>query len=503
MAGYFSESGLYWRPLGGNNIDQISGHCYQYTDVKSLKSGLKATTIVVDLGKFDNHQALGIKNSVAAVPDIRELLQTPFLDPKAIFLTHSHPDHLNGIVHYLKAGYALPPLFGGRYTMMILNELYDEFDVAQDERPEFNIINDGDTLKCGSFKIEVLASSHTCFDSFGLIITAHNGTCIYHTGDMKIDNSTYFRRPTNLKRLQQLAGTINFVVSDFCGIVHDGMAVREVDTFKKLSEIIKKSRKDKIFIPVYPTHAEMYLIAFLAALKQKKDVIFYGDKDFYSYLAQIKNYGLDFAKLARNRIKVFVGIPANIKELKGKFAVIGTFNDIGSKFGERSSDTLGIITSGTFFNPLRGQFNARNIHFVDTKDFPVLQGYGHGFLGDYEKLSQILHQPLFIPTHCPIYVIDSFRELSQYVGIRVAEPTAQNNHLYKLSAKTFVQTKASPAAWLVVNYVNNHASFTEVWQKPTSGMGFLKRTFSARRCRNQFKILLHQRQNQDKKDANR
>ena len=79
MAGYFTESGLYWRPLGGNNIDQISGHCYQYTDVRNLKFGLAATTIVVDLGKFDNHQALGIRNSAAAVPDIRELLHQKYL----------------------------------------------------------------------------------------------------------------------------------------------------------------------------------------------------------------------------------------------------------------------------------------------------------------------------------------------------------------------------------------------------------------------------------------
>lgn len=51
------EYGLYWQPLGGNNIDQISGHSYRYTDVTADGR----TTIIVDLGKFDNHQALGIK----------------------------------------------------------------------------------------------------------------------------------------------------------------------------------------------------------------------------------------------------------------------------------------------------------------------------------------------------------------------------------------------------------------------------------------------------------
>ena len=107
MSEYLKNEGLYWRPFGGNNIDQVSGHCYQYTDVIFQKSGPQATTIVVDLGKFDNHQALGVKNSAAAVPDIRKLLNDLENAPKAIFITHSHPDHLNGIVHYLKAGYRL------------------------------------------------------------------------------------------------------------------------------------------------------------------------------------------------------------------------------------------------------------------------------------------------------------------------------------------------------------------------------------------------------------
>ncbi len=51
-------------------------------------------------------------------------------------------------------------------------------------------------------------------------------------------------------------------------------------TFKKLVELIKKSRKKKIFIPVYPTHPEMYIMAFLAALKLRKNVIFTATRIF-------------------------------------------------------------------------------------------------------------------------------------------------------------------------------------------------------------------------------
>ena len=493
MTEYWKQCGFYWRPLGGNNIDQISGHCYQYTDIRESGGKSEATTIIVDLGKFDNHQALGIKNSAAAVPDIREILHSRELNLKALFITHSHPDHLNGIIHYLKAGYALPPLFGGKYTRMILEELYDEFDVPSAARPEFIQIDDGSVWEIGSLKIEVLSSSHTCFDSYGLILFSRDGT-LYHTGDMKIDGSTYFRKPTNIKRLKELSGQIGCVVADFCGITEDGFAYREADTYKKLVSIIKKSGKKKIFIPVYPTHAEMYIIPFLAALKAGKNVVFYGDKDFFGYLKLIIDYGISFEKLAGKRIRVLFGPREELHSLNGNFAVIGTFNDIGNYFDATPQNSLGIVTARTFFNPLRGQFNSRNIPFVDVKNVPVLQGYGHGFLGDYEYLNTLLKQPLFIPTHCPRFIVDSFRELAEYIGMEIIRPTPQNNNLFKICGKQCSLVKTVPATWLVVDYGNGDAHFTEVWQKPTSGEGFLKRTFSARRCKNKFKMLLHKRQ---------
>lgn len=494
MAEYWNSIGLFWRPLGGNNIDQISGHCYQYTDViEDDKENLARTSIIVDIGKFDNHQALGVKNSVAAVPDIRDLLNNRILALKAIFITHSHPDHLNGIVHYLKAGYVLPCLYGGKYTRMILEELYEEFKITANRRPKFIEIKDGSLLEIGSLQIEVLSSSHTCFDSFGLIIKSKEAT-VYHTGDMKIDASTYFRKPTNLKRIKQLASEIDCVVADFYGITEDGFAVKEVTTFKKLVHLIKRCRKPKVFIPVYPTHPEMYIMAFLAALKLRKNVVFYGSKDFYSYLKLIVEYGVSFDKMAGKRIKVFYKPKEEIAELKD-YVVIGTYNNLDKYFEENAENSFAIITAATYFNPLKGQLNSHNIKFVSVDNIPELQGYGHGFLGDYEYLNSLLQNPTFIPTHCPLFVTDNFRELADFIGIKLIEQTPQNNDTYQIKGKQCLLVNSSPATWLVVNYDDDYAYFKEVWQKPTSGEGFLKRTISARRCYNKFKMFLHQRKN--------
>ncbi len=494
MSEYWKKAGFYWQALGGNNIDQISGHCYQYTDIiYNQAQQLVSTTIIIDIGKFDNYQALGVTHACAAVPDVRNLFTHEKVTAEAIFLTHSHPDHMNGIPHYLKAGYKLPPIYGGKYTKMILEDLLQQFGIDPELWPEYHIISDGDIINIGSLKIETVASSHTCFDSFGFIIFSEH-TTIYHTGDMKLDASTYFRKPTNIKRIKSLSEQIDCVVADFYGIYDDGFAVREVDTFKQLVKIIKQSKKDKIFLPVYPTHPEMYIIAFLAALKLKKNVVFFGNPDFYSYLKRIIDYGISFTDMAKNRIKViYTHNRDEIATLDNNYVVIGTYNHVSLAFDTTPQNSFGIITAKTFFNPLKGQFNAHNIKFVSVDDYPVLQGFGHGFLGDYEYLNSILSQPTFIPTHCPIFVINNFRELADFIKMSLIAQTPNNNEVYQIDKKNCTLVQKNASNWLAVSYNAGYAYFTEIPQKPTSGEGFLKRTISERRCLNRFKMYLHKR----------
>ncbi len=489
MNGFMQDTGLYWRPLGGNNIDQISGHCYQYTCVRQCQNKIKKSTIVVDLGKFDNHPALGVKNSVAAVPDIRALLEDKSFNFKALFLTHSHPDHLNGIIHYIRAGYKLPTLYGGKYTRLILQDLYQRYDIGKTQQPTFVEIADGEKFKFGDIEIEPVNASHTCFDCFGFIIS-DGQTTIYHSGDLKTDQSTYFRKPTNLKKLKQYAEKINFVVADFCGIVNDGIAWKEKDVLKKLVEVIRKSRKRKIFLPVYPTHTEMYILAFLAALKLRKNIVFYGNDDFYTYLEIIKKRGIDFEKIAGNRIKIVEGLPNDLAALNNNFVVIGSFNDIGEWFDASPKDSFALITARTYFNPLKGQMNVRNIKFITLKDYPILQGAGHAFLGDWEIIHNILPHAIFIPKHCPCYVAESFRPLAKFLNFEMIKPTPKNNDLFKLCGNQYELISTSPAVWLVAK---DDCSFTEVWQKPTSGTGILKRTFSRRKTDENFKIMMCKR----------
>lgn len=491
MSYELDDIGLYWHPLGGNNIDQISGHCYHYMNVSKDKNGKKTkTSIIIDIGKYDNHRAFGIENSAAAVPDIRFLLQNNENRAEAILITHSHPDHLNGIVHYIKAGYKLPPLYSGSYTFIILKGLFEYFNVKQCDYPQFNVIKDGDTLTIGNIEIEVLASSHTCFDSLGFIIKT-DSTTLYHSGDMKIDNSTYFRKPTNIKRLKELASSIDIVMADFCQVYKSGFTPREVDTFKRIVKSIKKSGKKKIFIPVYPTHPEMYIVAFLAALKVKKNVVFCGSKDFYSYLDLITQYKISFEKIANGHINILYKPSEEICYLDDNYVVIGDFNELDPIFEATSKNSYAIITSKVFFNPIRKILKEKNIQYIDVTTAPELQGYGHGFLEDYKYLNKILKYPTFIPSHCPRFVIDNFRELAKVLKIKIIDETPMNNEIYKINKGKCELIRKKPAIWLVVVYNGDKAYYTTILQTPTAGKGDIRSTISERRSKKHIKACIY------------
>ena len=84
-------------------------------------------------------------------------------------------------------------------------------------------------------------------------------------------------------------------------------------------------------------------------------------------------------------------------------------------------------------------------------------------------------------------------DLAKISKIKLASPTPQNNHIYKLEKKHFKEISTQPAVWLVASSHGESICFSEMWQKPTSGTGFLKRTLSKRRCQAKFREMCHKR----------
>ena len=200
--------------------------------------------------------------------------------------------------------------------------------------------------------------------------------------------------------------------------------------------------------------------------------------------------------MAKGRIKViYTHDREEIATLDNNYVVIGTYNHVSNAFDASRYNCFGIITAKTFFNPLKGQLNAHNIQFISVDEVPELQGFGHGFWGDMEYLHLLVPWAKFFPTHTPQFVINNVRELAAFSHMDIIAPTPQNNQIWRLQKNSCELVSSMPAKWLIALENGENYHFTEVFQKATSGLGFLKRTISNRRCLRRFKMYLHLRKN--------
>ena len=134
--------------------------------------------IVIDCGMaFPEDEMLGID---IVIPDVTYLIKNKER-VRGLFLTHGHEDHIGAIPYVLKK--INMPVFGTRLTIgLVANKLLEHKldDVS------LNVVNQGENVKAGCFKVNFIRTNHSIPDSVGFAIETPMGTVV-HTGDFKID----------------------------------------------------------------------------------------------------------------------------------------------------------------------------------------------------------------------------------------------------------------------------------------------------------------------------
>ena len=154
--------------------------------------------LIVDTGlMFPENDMLGIDY---IIPDFQYLMdKTDWV--KGIVITHGHEDHTGAINHVLD--HINAPIYSTPLTRGLLEVKLSRGGLLS--KAQLKTVHAGDTVRIGSFQVELFHVCHSIPDGVGLGITTPEGL-IVHTGDYKFDHTPIDNWPTDYAKLAELAG---------------------------------------------------------------------------------------------------------------------------------------------------------------------------------------------------------------------------------------------------------------------------------------------------------
>lgn len=187
--------------------------------------------MVVDCGmSFPEDEMLGID---IVIPDITYLIKNQDRI-KGICLTHGHEDHIGSLPYVLKK--IKVPIFGTRLTLGLLENKLLEHKI---EDAELNVIQAGQTINLGCFKVTFIRNNHSIPDAVSMAIDTPIGMVV-HTGDFKIDYTPINEEVMDLGKFAELGRKgVLLAMSDSTNVERAGFTESEKTIGHKFMEIFK------------------------------------------------------------------------------------------------------------------------------------------------------------------------------------------------------------------------------------------------------------------------
>lgn len=151
--------------------------------VSVLSSGSRGNSVLINTSNTKILIDLGVTKTY-----IEENLKELNVDPneiKAILITHTHVDHIQGLKVFLKKYH--PKLYVNEIILSLLREYLGDFDYVLYKEKEF-LIDD--------IKVNVIKTSHDVKGSVGFILESENKSLVYIT-DTGYINNKYFDKLYN------------------------------------------------------------------------------------------------------------------------------------------------------------------------------------------------------------------------------------------------------------------------------------------------------------------
>ncbi|MDR0678208.1 MAG: ribonuclease J, partial [Holosporaceae bacterium] len=207
-------------PFGGCSEIGMNFYAYIYND----------QWILVDMGMgFDGNLGREL-----VIPSSEELVKNKS-KIKALFITHSHEDHI-GAIPYLWPMIECP-IYARPFASEMIKDKLSPFNLDK-VVPIINV-SLRKKIEIGNFIVEFIQVAHSTPESSALAITTPEGI-VLHSGDWRIDDDPVFGSKTDEKKLMDYGNKgILTLVCDSTNVFKDQEYGAEKDVRKNLIDLVK------------------------------------------------------------------------------------------------------------------------------------------------------------------------------------------------------------------------------------------------------------------------
>ncbi len=246
-------------PLGG--LEQIGMNITAFE--------CEDTIIVVDCGlAFPSDDMLGID---LVIPDVT-YLEDNIDKVKAFVITHGHEDHIGSLPYILQR--VNVPVYGTKLTIGLIENKLKEHDMM--DITTRNVVECGDTIELGCFKIEYIRTNHSIADAAALAIFTPAGT-IVHTGDFKIDYTPVFGDSADLVRFAELGKEgVLALLCDSTNAIRPGFTPSEQTVGRTFDAIFAENRHNRIIVATFASNVDRVQQIITTAEKYGRKVVIEG-----------------------------------------------------------------------------------------------------------------------------------------------------------------------------------------------------------------------------------
>ncbi|GHT92320.1 MBL fold hydrolase [Alphaproteobacteria bacterium] len=188
---------------------------------------------------------------------------------KALFITHSHEDHI-GAIPYIWSMVGCP-IYARPFAVEMIKDRLQQFGIEKDV-PLIRV-SVGTNISAGDFDVEYIPVAHSTPESSALAIRTSEGVII-HTGDWRLDDEPVLGSKTDEKRLKEYGDSgVLALVCDSTNVFREDRYGSEKLVRKNLIKIVGEHKKNRVLITCFASNLARLESCYIAAKENGRQLV--------------------------------------------------------------------------------------------------------------------------------------------------------------------------------------------------------------------------------------